>query len=506
MLLILVAVISLEMFGSSLDEIASPGSPKKCRKAHIDCSKGINSTTLLAACLAASEGSDAEKDLEILHSTIFNAKTCIKLMCARSRMIQPISSSHICIVRDPLSVTSEPETILDYLARNFSDCFENNKIVLWETLPIWVNEMSKSVFKEVFRAFANRRQQQSQGDIQRTNEDIFIPNQSCPSTNEAFSFVFDVIAVLICLESMGVQEVTCSPLPLIRHTSKTSSNGYIFDLAEKLAIDPTMTMILDETMTSASFLSTVFGIALLRVLTGTNKSQISCTKPMIVQKYGHGFDNEDSKLSVSIVFGMTENREHATEPKIMISNYENTHMPREDSLFYSDQVAHLETNLDDISGENLAFAIELLLKHGAIDAWAAPIVMKKGRPAHTLHCLCKDIDDNGDIDDNCMRNTTLNSLIELIFVHTSTLGIRIYRRIPRAKLDRSIVTSTTSFVNTSRKGMVDVKVSRFKNGRIVTKKAEFDHCKEIAMEAGVPIKVVAGQAVESYESKCLNRN
>ena len=191
---------------------------------------------------------------------------------------------------------------------------------------------------------------------------------------------------------------------------------------------------------------------------------------------------------------------------LVTANYENTHMPREDSLFYSDHVAHLETNLDDISGENLAFAIELLLKHGAIDAWAAPIVMKKGRPAHTLHCLCKDIGDNGDIDDNCTRNTTLNSLIELIFVHTSTLGIRIYRRIPRAKLDRSIVKSTTSFVNTSRKGMVDIKVSRFKNGRIVTKKAEFDHCKEIAVEAGVPIKVVAGQAVESYESKCLNRN
>ena len=61
----------------------------------------------------------------------------------------------------------------------------------------------------------------------------------------------------------------------------------------------------------------------------------------------------------------------------------------EPQLWLMDQVTHMEANLDDTTGEILAHAIELLLKHGAVDAWASPIVMKKGRPAHTLHCLCK---------------------------------------------------------------------------------------------------------------------
>ena len=48
----------------------------------------------------------------------------------------------------------------------------------------------------------------------------------------------------------------------------------------------------------------------------------------------------------------------------------------------------LEANVDDATGEVLAHAIAALLAAGAHDAWASPIVMKKGRPAHTVHALC----------------------------------------------------------------------------------------------------------------------
>jgi uncharacterized protein (DUF111 family) len=48
----------------------------------------------------------------------------------------------------------------------------------------------------------------------------------------------------------------------------------------------------------------------------------------------------------------------------------------------------LEVNLDDATGEVVAHTIAALLTAGAHDAWATPIVMKKGRPAHTVHALC----------------------------------------------------------------------------------------------------------------------
>ncbi|MGH8987014.1 MAG: nickel pincer cofactor biosynthesis protein LarC [Acidimicrobiales bacterium] len=51
-------------------------------------------------------------------------------------------------------------------------------------------------------------------------------------------------------------------------------------------------------------------------------------------------------------------------------------------------VTVLEANLDDATGEQLALALAMLLEEGALDAWVTPVVMKKGRPGHTLHVLC----------------------------------------------------------------------------------------------------------------------
>ena len=55
----------------------------------------------------------------------------------------------------------------------------------------------------------------------------------------------------------------------------------------------------------------------------------------------------------------------------------------------------VEANVDDVTGEVLAHTIAELLGRGAYDAWATPIVMKKGRPAHTVHALCDDGDVRG---------------------------------------------------------------------------------------------------------------
>ena len=142
---------------------------------------------------------------------------------------------------------------------------------------------------------------------------------------------------------------------------------------------------------------------------------------------------------------------------------ENNYPQNTDALWISDSITHLETNLDDTTGENLAFVVELLLNNGAIDAWVTPIIMKKGRPAHTLHCLCKS---------GCVQHEeTTKLLMELIFRYTTTLGIRVYKDIPRAKLLRSIISVQTPYRETSRSGFVDVKVSKFKNGEIVSMKA-----------------------------------
>ena len=47
----------------------------------------------------------------------------------------------------------------------------------------------------------------------------------------------------------------------------------------------------------------------------------------------------------------------------------------------------LETNLDDVTGEQLGLAVAAALEAGALDAWVSPVTMKKGRPGHVLHVL-----------------------------------------------------------------------------------------------------------------------
>jgi uncharacterized protein (TIGR00299 family) protein len=82
----------------------------------------------------------------------------------------------------------------------------------------------------------------------------------------------------------------------------------------------------------------------------------------------------------------------------------------EGSLPPGQPLALLETNLDDVTGETLAHAIGALLEHGAYDAWATPVLMKKGRPGHLVSVLCEPSD-----------AARLRALLE---AETGTLGVR----------------------------------------------------------------------------------
>jgi uncharacterized protein (DUF111 family) len=59
-----------------------------------------------------------------------------------------------------------------------------------------------------------------------------------------------------------------------------------------------------------------------------------------------------------------------------------------ESLQAGQPVTLLEVNVDDATGETLAHTITMLMEAGAHDAWVSSILMKKGRPAHTVSALC----------------------------------------------------------------------------------------------------------------------
>jgi uncharacterized protein (TIGR00299 family) protein len=130
-------------------------------------------------------------------------------------------------------------------------------------------------------------------------------------------------------------------------------------------------------------------------------------------------------------------------------------------------VVLLETNVDDASGEVLAHAIGALLEAGAHDAWVTPIVMKKGRPAHTVSALA----------DLALAEQVAAALI----AETGTLGLR------GTTLDRWPSARAVDTVDVD--GLpVRVKVSP---GRV---KVEHDDAARVARTQGRPLREVLSLA------------
>lgn len=132
------------------------------------------------------------------------------------------------------------------------------------------------------------------------------------------------------------------------------------------------------------------------------------------------------------------------------------------------EVAELRCNLDDMTGEAIAFAMETLLNAGALDAWTVPIQMKKGRPGQMLCCLCAA--------DEAQRYA------ELMLRHTTTLGVR-WQAMRRLTLNREAVALDSPW------GPVRGKRSR--GYGVMRVKPEFDDVAEIARREGLSAAEVA---------------
>jgi hypothetical protein len=136
----------------------------------------------------------------------------------------------------------------------------------------------------------------------------------------------------------------------------------------------------------------------------------------------------------------------------------------------------LEANLDDLSPQLIAAALDSVLAAGALDAWVAPLTMKKGRPGHLFGALAGD--------------AARPAVEEEIFRQTSTLGIRA-TRVERRLLERELVEVSTEY------GKVRMKLGRL-SGAVVNVAPEFEDCRQAAERAGVALKEVMAAALSAF--------
>jgi hypothetical protein len=137
-------------------------------------------------------------------------------------------------------------------------------------------------------------------------------------------------------------------------------------------------------------------------------------------------------------------------------------------------VVLLECNVDDVTGETLAHAVQVLLDAGAHDAWLTPIVMKKGRPAHTVSVLADP--------------ALAGQLAEVLRQETGTLGVR------GSTIERWPTPRTTEAVEV---GGVTVRV-KVGPGRV---KVEHDDAARAARQIGLPLREVVSRAEEAWRRR-----
>ncbi len=133
----------------------------------------------------------------------------------------------------------------------------------------------------------------------------------------------------------------------------------------------------------------------------------------------------------------------------------------------------LETNLDDVTGEQLGLAVAAALEAGALDAWVSPVTMKKGRPGHVLHVLT-----------DATLVETQRVVIERV---TGTMGIRA-TTVERWPLARTLEQVTVDGMT------IRMKVT---SGRA---KPEFDDVVLAAAKTGVPPHEVASRAEQAWRA------
>ena len=131
----------------------------------------------------------------------------------------------------------------------------------------------------------------------------------------------------------------------------------------------------------------------------------------------------------------------------------------------SDTVTELSCNVDDMTAEAVAFAVEKLFAGGARDVYTVPVGMKKGRPGTLIRVLC--------------RREDTEAIVRLIFRHTTTIGIRA-ASLGRYVLERRIETVDTPYGPVRRKVSAGYGVERVKY--------EYDDLSRLADRQGISLE------------------
>lgn len=204
----------------------------------------------------------------------------------------------------------------------------------------------------------------------------------------ALDSIVDIVGVAAALNDLRIERIVASPVAMGRGTTK-SAHGLLPNpppAVVRLLAERNAPLVGVDTPME---LSTPTGVAVLTALA----EHFGALPPMRVDAVGYGAGTADPvgrPNVVQVVLGTTIAESATPAP--------------------GRPAVQLEANVDDVTGEVLAHTIAALMAAGAHDAWATPIVMKKGRPAHTVAALVDPVH--------------ADRIAAVLLAETGTLGVR----------------------------------------------------------------------------------
>lgn len=216
--------------------------------------------------------------------------------------------------------------------------------------------------------------------------------------------IVDIVGVCAALEVLKIDRIFCSNIA-VGHGHIKSAHGTLPNPAPAVTALAALRGVTLVGLDDHRELATPTGVALMVALADS----FGAMPPLTVSTVGYGAGTNDipgRANLVKVVIGET------LEQTVLSGAGQDVQL--------------LEANVDDVTGEVIAHTIAELLNAGAHDAWATPIVMKKGRPAFTVHALC---------------DLALTEKISAVIVsETGTLGLRgsVIQRWPQTREEKAV--------------------------------------------------------------------
>ncbi len=247
--------------------------------------------------------------------------------------------------------------------------------------------------------------------------------------------IADVVGVCLLMEMIGAERIYASPVAV--------GNGMVRCAHGILPVPAPATAYLLQGIPSYAGrmegeLCTPTGAALLKHFVQSFEGMPT----MVTEKIGYGMGKKDFEAANCIRAFLGEAEDDG-------------------------EIVELVCNIDDLSAENIGYAVDILFAEGALDVYTTSVHMKKNRPGILFTCMCKTSDKE--------------KMIALIFKHTTTIGIREYT-CRRHALKRSFRTVENDL------GKVTVK--RSEGFGTVREKLEFEDLARIAKESDMSLEDV----------------